>query len=249
MKSRFLPPLIVLFLVLILWDLVLRFGLIPVFILPHPLQVLASLSELSEDFLKQSLSTLTSTLIGFFLSAILGFSAALVLSSHKKLKEAFLPFAIFFQTVPVVAIAPLLVIWFGFGEPTVRACAFIVSFFPVLANSMMGLSQSSLELEEVFDLYRANPVQRLMKLRIPASLAFVFSGLEIAAGLAVIGAIVGEFLAGGGLGGMIDSARTQQRIDIVFAAILLSSLLGILLVGLVRLSARLLNLRRPYFRT
>jgi NitT/TauT family transport system permease protein len=248
-KSKLLPPIAVLFIAILVWDFILRLGWVPVFLLPTPESVFVSFIDLSEDYLKAFASTLSSALIGFLFSASLGFLAALLLNSRKILKDAFLPFAIFFQTVPVVAIAPLLVIWFGFGEPTVRACAFIVSFFPVLANTLMGLNQSSRELEEVFELYRAKPWQKLWMLRVPSSLSYVFSGLEVAAGLSVIGAIVGEFLAGGGLGGLIDSARTQQRIDIVFAALLLSSILGICLVSLVRYAGRMLNHNRPYFQS
>jgi NitT/TauT family transport system permease protein len=140
-----------------------------------------------------------------------------------------------------------LVIWFGFGSPTVRVSAFIVSFFPILANSLLGLGQSDEGLRELFKSLGANQKQSLFYLQIPASLPHVFSGLQIAAGLAVIGAIVGEFVAGGGLGGLIDSARTQQRVDVVFAALFLSSLLGVLFIAIIKGLMKALLFRRPYF--
>jgi NitT/TauT family transport system permease protein len=147
------------------------------------------------------------------------------------LRRAVLPFCIFFQTVPVVALAPLMVIWFGFGEPTVIASAAIVSFFPVLANTLLGFESASPEHRELFRSFRATRLQTLRRLEFPAAIPSILSGLRIASGLAVIGAIVGEFVGGGGLGALIDSARTQQKIEMVFAAVLLSSLLGLFLVA------------------
>ncbi len=247
--KRALPSLLALFVFLLFWSLLVRLQWVPAFLLPGPEQVLQGLQENSAEFTVATRSTFKSTAIGFLLSAVLGFSMALLLSSFENLKNALLPFAVFFQTVPVVAIAPLLVIWFGFGEPTVRACALIVSFFPVLANSLVGLSQADPGLKELFRSYSAGRFQTLWSLQIPSSLPSVFSGLQVSAGLAVIGAIVGEFVAGGGLGGVIDAARTQQRVDLVFGALLLSSLLGIFFVQAVRWSAKALLKVRPYFQT
>jgi NitT/TauT family transport system permease protein len=159
-----------------------------------------------------------------------------LLSQFDFLRRAFYPYAIFFQTVPVIAIAPLLVIWFGFGQPTVIASAFIVSIFPVIASTLLGLQSTEPALSDLFRLYSASRVDHLLKLRMPFALPHVFSGLRIASGLAVIGAIVGEFIGGGGLGSVVDAARTQQRIDKVFAAVLISSLLGLALVAIVNFS-------------
>ncbi|MEZ0392591.1 MAG: ABC transporter permease [Pseudobdellovibrionaceae bacterium] len=241
------PSLLAFVLILLVWHFIVSSGLIPSFLLPAPGQVFHSFSEMPEDFAMAFQSTLKSTLWGFFLSSILGFSLALLFSSSDFLKRAFLPFAVFFQTVPIVAIAPLLVIWFGFGESTVRASALIVSIFPVLANSLVGLSNFDAGLKELLNSYGASHRQILLKLQIPSSLPAVFSGLQVAAGLAVIGALVGEFVAGGGLGGLIDSARTQQRVDIVFAALFLSSVLGLGLTGLVRGAAQMILRWRPFF--
>ena len=126
--------------------------------------------------------------------------------------------------------------------------AFIVSLFPVLANSLIGLTQTDPALLEMFKAFGASKAKTLWSLRIPASFSFVLAGWEIAAGLVVIGAIVGEFVAGGGLGGLIDSARTQQRVDIVFAAVILSSVLGIIFVTLFRVLKNTLLHFRSYNR-
>ena len=155
------------------------------------------------------------------------------LSSSDLARRAFYPYAVFFQTVPIISIAPLLVIWFGFGQPTVIASAAIVSVFPIIASTLLGLKSTEPSLLDLFKLYTASNRQTLWMLKIPFALPQIFSGLRIASGLAVVGAIVGEFIGGGGLGSVVDAARTQQKIDRVFAAVLISSLLGVVLVGAV----------------
>lgn len=241
------PPFLALLILVGLWSLVVQSTWVPDYLLPSPGQVVAALIENATDFQSATMSTFRSTAIGFALSSVLGILTALVFVSFPILKRAFLPFAVFFQTVPVIALAPLLVIWFGFGEATVRASALIVSFFPVLASSLSGLGNVSSGDKELFQALGASKMQTLRFLQIPSSLSSVFSGLQISSGLAVVGSIVGEFMAGGGLGGVIDSARTQQRVDLVFAAILLSSVLGVFFVSLVRLTARLFLRWRPFF--
>jgi len=241
------PSFLIAGIAILIWHGLISLEIVPSYLIASPEQVLKTYSELTNDYVTASSSTLKSALIGFLLSSLLGFLCALILASSQFLKRAFLPFAIFFQTVPIIAIAPLLVIWFGFGEPTVRVSAFIVSFFPVLANSILGLNSVDPGLIELFRAYGASRKKMLWSLQIPSSLSSIFAGLQVSAGLAVIGAIVGEFIAGGGLGGMIDSARTQQRVDIVLGAILLSSLMGILFVSFVRVGFQFLLKWRPFF--
>lgn len=208
-----------------------RAGLVPDYILPAPSAVWAAFLSDRDELISGLISTTVSSCAGLALSFVVGFAFAVLLSASRWVRLALLPYAIFFQTVPIISIAPLLVIWFGFGKPTVIASAFIVSIFPVIANTLLGMQSAEPALVDLFRLYSASRWDHLVKLRIPFALPNIFSGLKIAAGLAVIGAIVGEFIAGGGLGAVIDAARTRQRVDIVFAAVLLSSVLGLLLVG------------------
>ena len=167
----------------------------------------------------------------------------MLLSSSRAIQRSFYPYAVFFQTVPIIAIAPLLVIWFGYGMKTVIASAFIVSIFPVIANTLTGLLSTDPALRDLFRLYGASTGVTLVKLRFPAALPQILTGLRVASGLAVIGAIVGEFIGGQGLGSVVDIARTQQRVDKVFAAVLLASVLGLALFGLINLISAL-TLRR-----
>jgi len=178
--------------------------------------------------------------LGLILSFIVGVFLAAVFQLSEVLHQAVFPYTVLFQTVPIIAVAPLLVIWFGFGFYTILASAFIVSLFPILAGSMHGLSQVSKEHLDLFKLYKASKLKVLFLLRMPSAKGAIFNGLKVASGLSIVGAIVGEFIAGGGLGGLIDTARTQQRVDQVFAAVILSSVVGLIFILVVnKISARI----------
>lgn len=231
--ASWLPPLLPLVLCLGTAEIAVRMAWVPSYLIPAPSEVLQSLLVDRSELALAAWATLSSALAGLLLSFVAGTMFAIALSSSDLARRAFYPYAVFFQTVPIISIAPLLVIWFGFGQPTVIASAAIVSVFPIIASTLLGLKSTEPALLDLFKLYTASKRQLLWMLKIPFALPQIFSGLRIASGLAVVGAIVGEFIGGGGLGSVVDAARTQQRIDRVFAAVLLSSLLGIVLVGAV----------------
>ncbi|HEY1233011.1 MAG TPA: ABC transporter permease [Candidatus Binatia bacterium] len=231
--SSLLPPLLPLLVVMGVCELAVRSGWIPSYLIPAPSEVFRSLIDDRLELSIAAWTTLSSAFVGLLLSFTSGTLFAIALSSSDLARRAFYPYAVFFQTVPIIAIAPLLVIWFGFGQPTVIASAAIVSVFPIIASTLLGLKSTEPALIDLFNLYSATAKQILYMLKIPFALPQIFSGLRIASGLAVVGAIVGEFIGGGGLGSVVDSARTQQRIDRVFAAVLISALLGVVLVGAV----------------
>jgi len=230
-----LPPLIPFVAITASIEFLVRGGVIRGFLLPAPSAVFLAIWNDWDELARAMLTTSASALIGFVLSTLAGIAVAVLLSSSRWVQRAFYPYAVFFQTVPIVAIAPLLVIWFGYGMKTVIASAFVVSIFPVIANTLTGILSTDPALRDLFQLYGASPTVTLFKLRFPAALPQILTGLRVASGLAVIGAIVGEFIGGGGLGSVVDVARTQQRIDKVFAAVLLASLLGLALFGLINL--------------
>ncbi len=235
------PPMIPLIVLIAGAEIAVRSGMVPLYLVPPPSKVLATLFSQRDggDLLDAASATAKAALAGFALSAVIGIAIAITLASARWVQRAFYPYAIFFQTVPIIAIAPLLVIWIGFDIRTVIASAFIVSVFPVIANTLTGLLSTDPALRDLFRLYGASHTASLFKLRLPFALPNIMTGLRIAGGLAVIGAIVGEFITGSGLGGMIDIARTQQRIDKIFAGLILAALLGIALFGLVNLTSRL----------
>ncbi len=233
--SKLLPTLPLLVLIA-LSELAVKQGWVANYLMPSPSQVWAALTPTGEGnglIWKAAFQTGLSATLGFVASVALGVLVGVLLSTSRRVQQIFYPYAVFFQTVPVIAIAPLLVIWFGYGMPTVVASAFIVSVFPMIASTLAGLRSTDPALIDLFRLYGASSRQRLWKLRLPFALPSILTGARIAGGLAVIGAIVGEFIAGGGLGGIVDESRTQQRVDRVFAAVLLASLLGWVFFALI----------------
>lgn len=232
---KLLPPLIPLVVITFALEWMVRSGVVPSYLVPAPSAVLKALFDSRDELAAAMAKTSAAAVIGFVLSTLTGVAIAVLLSSSRGIQRAFYPYAVFFQTVPIIAIAPLLVIWFGYGMQTVIASAFIVSIFPVIANTLTGLLSTDPALRDLFRLYGASATVTLVKLRFPAALPQILTGLRVASGLAVIGAIVGEFIGGQGLGSVVDVARTQQRVDKVFAAVLLASLLGLALFGLINL--------------
>ena len=243
-----LPAWVFLALVLSIWQWVVAQQWVASYLLPSPAQIFATTVELWPEIWSATLGTAGCILWGLGFSVLAGVTVALVFFAIPVVRRAVLPFCIFFQTVPIIAIAPLLVIWFGFGAPTVRASAFIVSLFPILANTLTGLQETDPHLKELFRLYKPSPWQLVTRLQIPSAIPYILTGIRISAGLAVIGAIVGEFIAGGGLGALIDAARTQQRVDLVFSGVLMSSILALSLVFAIEALSRLLLRGRPYLR-
>jgi NitT/TauT family transport system permease protein len=238
MTKRFrsiIPALIPLVVVTAIAEIAVREGWVKSYLIPAPSSILRALIESRQELFGAVLTTSASALAGFLLSAAAGMAIAVFLSSSRAIQKAFYPYAVFFQTVPIIAIAPLLVIWFGYGMRTVIASAFVVSIFPVIANTLSGILSTDPALRDLFKLYGASTPVTLFKLRFPAALPQILTGLRVASGLAVIGAIVGEFIGGQGLGSVVDVARTQQRVDKVFAAVLLASALGLALFGLINL--------------
>lgn len=232
------PPLAVLVIALVAWELVTRLFAIPFYILPGPGRVVAAALENGPSLLDSVLTTFRASMLGFGLSGITGVLIAMLLSSSKLLETSLYPYAIVLQTIPVIAIAPLIIIWIGAGFKAVVTISFIISLFPVISNTTVGLTSTDHNLRNLFTLYNASRWQTLFKLRIPYALPFLLAGLRISSGLAVIGAIVGEFIAGigggrGGLGYLITVAAARMEMAYLFAAALSSSVLGIVIFFVV----------------
>jgi NitT/TauT family transport system permease protein len=190
----------------------------------------------------------TSAAIGFAIAAGVGVLAGSVLAAVPFLMRGLYPIATLLQMVPLVAIAPLLVIWCGYGPRTAVASAAIVSVFPVLAATLDGMRGTDRGLVELFGTLRAGRVQRWWKLELPWAIPSIVTGLRVAAGLSVIGAIVGEFVGAfagdeSPVGILILSAMRENRTDLVFAAVAVAAIVGFVLFGLVSLGGWLL-LRR-----
>lgn len=244
--SERLAPLAPLILLLALWQAACSRDWVSAFLMPSPLAVLQSLANDRAELVAALGITALGACLGFLLSVLVGSLAALVLSLSRWTMSALYPYAVMLQTIPIIAVAPLLVIWFGYGLPTVVSSTFLASVFPVITATLTGLRSTDPALLDLFRLYRASRLATLTKLIIPFALPNILVGLRIGAGLAVIGAIVGEFVGGGGLGSVVDVARTQQRVDKVFACVLLASALGAAAVALVNgISRRALRRWHP----
>jgi NitT/TauT family transport system permease protein len=246
--TKILPPLVVFVAVAVALQIYVVAAHVPKYKMAAPSDVWHTLVAERGDLAAALWTTTQATLIGFGASAIVGILIAIVLAASPLIRRALYPYTLFFQTVPIVAIAPLLVIWFEAGLTSVSISAFIVSVFPVIANTLSGLLSTDPALVDLFQLYGASPMDRLLKLRLPYALPNIMTGLRVAAGLAVIGTVVGEFLVGTlvdaeGLGVKIVGAMKYGRTDRVFAAVLLASLLGLVLFAAVNLASYLL-LRR-----
>ncbi len=233
-----LPPLLTLLVVSVAWEAAVRLLAIPAFLVPRPTAVLAA--GWNERILLASAlrTTAAGALSGFALSLIFGTVAGLFLSLSRTLERALYPYALFLQTVPIVAVAPLLVLWFGPGLRAVSVSAFIVSVFPIIANTLAGLRGVDARLTDLFRLYGADTADRLIKLGLPSAVPSMATGWRVASGLAVIGALVGEFVAGfsegsAGLGITVLAAYRQLRTDLLFATVILAALLGLSLFAAV----------------
>jgi NitT/TauT family transport system permease protein len=243
--ARALPPVIVFVAVTAVAELYVRAAHPPRYMFQPPSAVWQAFADHPGELLGNLWTTALAALVGFLASAVLGVVAAVVLTTSACVRRALYPYTVFFQTVPIVAIAPLLVIWLDPGIRSVATCAFIVSVFPVIANTLAGLLSTDPALADLFRLYGATPAATMLKLRLPSALPNVVTGLRIAAGLAVIGTVVAEFQVGqlgdeAGLGVRIVGASHNGNLDVVFAAVLLASALGLAMFGAVNLFGHLL---------
>lgn len=249
--ATMLPPALALVFLLAVWEILARGLRVPLYLLPPPSAIAVAMHKDAEMLAGGALTTARAALAGFALSAITGVLVAILLTSSRLMERAFYPYTVFLQTVPIVAIAPLLAVWLGPGTRAVGVCVLIVSVFPVIANTVTGLRSVDPALRDLFRLYGAGRLTTLIKLSLPASLPHIVTGLRIAGGLSVIGALVGELFAGfsegtPGLGIIVQTAYKQARTDLLFAAVLAATGLGLLLFAFVNmLGARVLGRWHP----
>ena len=244
--SLWLPPLLAGIVLLAFWQGAIVIFAIPPYRLAAPLDVLHALWREHAFLLPAALHTGGSALVGFGAAVAGGALVALILASSRWVKAALYPWVLALQMVPVIVLIPIFVIWFGAGPLSITATAFIISFFPVVASTTLGLASTDRGLLELFAVNHATRAQEIFLLRLPAALPHFLTGVKIAATLAPIGAIAGEFLAGtepNTLGYLIIMYRSMGKIPEVFAVALVTCLLGFLFVSAVQLLTWLL-LRR-----
>ena len=242
----FMAPIITFLLLLCAWELIVNFQNIPKYILPAPTDIFASLILNYSDLLRSTFITFRITFFAFMIASLLAIFIAILFSQSKIIELSLYPIAVIFQVTPVVAIAPLILIWVGLdnAEFAILILAIIVAFFPVLANTNLGIRSVEKNLSELFSLYEANRFQKLFKLQLPYALPFILTGMKTSIGLALIGSVVAEFVAGSGtstgLAWRIIEAGNRLDIPKLFAALILLVVLGVILFLIMSLFEKIL---------
>jgi NitT/TauT family transport system permease protein len=234
MTERFyqLAPTLFGILAVVLWEAAVRIADVPVYVVPGPLAVVAAFLQDPKGLLLSLGSTLLVTFAALAASAVIGAAMAVAMSASRLAQAAIQPWAVVLQVTPIVAIAPLIIVWVGDPFASLVVCAMIVAFFPVFANTATGLASAPPELSDLFRLYGGSRWRTLTLLQLPAALPYFLTGLRISGGLALVGAVVAEFVAGSGgfasgLAYRILEAGYRLQIPRMFAALVLLSLAGI----------------------
>ena len=223
-------PLIVLASVIGIWHTVVTVFDIPSYILPPPEDVSTALFHLRSELLSATGRTALAALTGLAVSTLLGTTVSFVFAQTLLVRQAFYPYAILLQTIPIIAIAPLVILTFGRGFHSITLVAIVISIFPIITNTTTGLLQIDAGLYELFCLHSASWWQTLWKLRLPSALPWLISGIRIASGTAIVGAIVGEFFVGSsqpGLGALIQRKTASVDLPALYATVIASTALGV----------------------
>ncbi|MBN9515809.1 MAG: ABC transporter permease [Alphaproteobacteria bacterium] len=248
MSARFLAPVLVGLVMLGLWEGVVRAAEIPPYVLPGPILIAKTLVSDWSTLWPALVITLEITFQALIAAVVVGVLLAVLFSLSRWIELSFFPYAIILQVTPIVAIAPLIIAWVDDVNLSLLICAWLVAFFPILSNTVLGLRSVDRNLLDLFELYGAGRWRTLVDLRLPAALPYFLGGLRISGGLALIGAVVAEFVAGSGgresgLAYRILESGYQLKIPRMFAALVLISLAGIAIYLLLSLLSHLL-LRR-----
>ena len=227
-------------LLIALWTFVCVYGNLPTVVLPTPDKVLNAFIARFDLIVSEGWVTLKETLYGFILALVVGIPMAVAVANSRAMNRMFYPLLIGLQSVPKVALAPIILVWLGTGMESKLAIVWLVAFFPIIVDTVAGLRSTPRELLELARSLRASPMQFLLKVQLPAALPFIFTGAKVAITLAVIGAVIGEFVGSSeGLGFLLLSATSQLDSPLAFAALFALSFLGMFVYLLVELAERL----------
>ena len=233
-QLRVVLPIVIILALFMAWELVVRINKIPHYILPAPTVILRTLFDNWGNLAPALWFTVKLTLMALAAAVVGGVALAAAFAMSKWVEISLFPIAVILQVTPIVAIAPLILIYVPSTTGALLICAWIVAFFPILSNTVVGLKSADSNLRDLYTMYRATPWQRMRFLLVPSALPYFLSGLKIAGGLSLIGAVVAEFTAGTagketGLASRILESSFRTEIPMMFAALLLVSLLGIVI--------------------
>ncbi len=231
---KWIPAVAIIVLVLCAWELIVRVRDIASWLLPAPTAIAYALYENNGVLAGHTLVTLEEILIGFALALLAGVLLASGLVLSKTLEKTLYPFLIASQTVPIIVIAPMLLVWVGYGLTPKIIVVALISFFPIVVNTTDGMKSVDRDVENLLRTMGANRWQIFTKIQIPVSLPYLFSGLRVAVAASVIGAVIGEWVGSSeGLGYLMIRSKPQFQTELVFAAIVILSAMGILLFSLI----------------
>ncbi|MDC7246131.1 MAG: ABC transporter permease [Sphaerochaetaceae bacterium] len=228
----------------VLWELIVRIAHVPEFVLPSPSSALGHLfieqPDANYNWSVHISTTIYEFLLGFIVTAVLGVSLAILFVWNRHVKKIVMPLFTFVNSLPIIAIAPIILLWMGYGIRTNILIAFLVSFFPVVINTMAGLDAIEDDLLDLIRYLHASKFQIFVKIRIPNSLSYIFSGLKICSTMSIVGAIVGEFIASDrGLGYIIINSQYAMDTPPIFSSLIVISLAGVALYWLITLIERI----------
>lgn len=227
-------------LLIALWTFLCVYFNVPTVVLPTPDKVLYAFIARFDLIWSEGWITLKETLYGFILALVIGIPMAVAVANSRAMNLMFYPLLIGLQSVPKVALAPIVLVWLGTGIESKLAIVWLVAFFPIIVDTVAGLRSTPRELLELARSLRASPMQVFLKVQLPAALPFIFTGAKVAITLAVIGAVIGEFIGSSeGLGFLLLSATSQLDSPLAFAALFALSFLGMFVYLLVELAERL----------
>jgi NitT/TauT family transport system permease protein len=238
---RIFYPLSGVAIILIAWHYYVVLFRVPMVVLPTPLQVAVAMVTHAQLLLAEAWVTSLECIYGFLLAMGLGIPIAVVMTYSRIANLMFYPLLVASQSIPKVAVAPILLIWFGTGIQSKLAMAFVIAFFPVVVDTATGLRSTSPELLELARSLQCSRLQTFFKIQLPSALPSIFSGAKIAVTLAVIGAVIGEFIGSNeGLGNLLLTANSQLNTPLVWASLVVLSVLGMGLYGMVVLAEKIM---------
>ena len=220
----------------VIWEAACRIFAIPLTILPAPSVIFEALWQYREALIENSWVTLWTTLIGFLMATVGGLLLGIAVGWHKAIYAGIYPLLVGFNSIPKVAVVPVLILWFGLGEIPAILTAFLISFFPIVVNVATGLATTEPELEDVLRALGASKLDIMRKVGIPRSLPYFFGSLKVAITLAFVGAVVAETVgANRGIGKLMLDAQANFQVPIVFAGLLILAFLGVVLYAMTAL--------------
>jgi len=246
MKSRFIYPVLTFIIILLLWELGIDWFNVPAYLLPRPIEIFRYIFENLNMLLINTKATALEACLGFFISIGISMFLVTIFNFFESVKHGVYPIFIALQTTPIIALSPLIIVWFGTGLLSKIVVVTLICFFPMIVNTMKGIEEVNQDYFDLFNLYSASKWTVFRRLKLPFSLPYFFSALKISSTLAVVGAVIGEFVGSRlGLGYLILTASYRLRTVMMFAAISMAALTGfVFYFSIVLLEKLLINKKK-----